>query len=1044
MFLKISGNLKWSKNLILNNVLQYSLFKIKIVSFSIGFISAQQFGEGVILNNNISNNLDFRAALQLFGTASYHLVEATVKAPFSGGWQRLVFAGLPVLLLTSGTGFVIFSIMARCIRAAGSALYSAANKIYKDFYSTRSVTPLKPDSPRPPDSKSNLSRLLRQPQHLPEPSPSPIKMVPSEPLPIEAARERNKSLLKLLALVEKHVIDPLVKKKELLSGISYSEKELKSWLMSMTLWRLGILWDQLESQYVQMKAPPVSTVESIILQAEQIDAKLGEVFQQNAKPASPSEVTSDERILAIYNAIMKSELSETNKLSLVALHFKLEPLLKGSTVGEGSKMAEEKEIRKQFALTMNQGMADTITYMSGIIGGWVTVLKNPSVTFLPILPPSSQSATEDNETQFSVLVKDIFNQVQENLTRQYLVPLWDKKYDEWDKAVDEALKPHTHGQIELFNKFMNGKIDEKTFLEDPESQSLSTSLISTVFFMRSVRRMGSDSKKVATSTENILAAIFAQLHPTMTDVLTKSSSMLSQVSLERTVPKMFDYFIELLKHCETMQKAQETASKSESNQTVLDTSVSSPFILALKKMGVNSEDFSDFDLPKDTLPQISGKEVIKDFPEGSIHKAVRRGLDSPLHEQEWIQFKKVQLKTILSLGAEKYARIDGSWLDRFLKSSSKDQPKNLVGLLIAFSAKLRDFPALKDVMTFLFSGIESVLENKATSVVQSSLDELTSTGHISTTIATYLVKGLISKEQSKWKENLPTLQQAYLFLQPEEKKLVLKHLEAMCDPNTFEQRRQELKSSKFNSQDLEDKVEKMKKRENAYQGAMNRLFDALKGVDTELHKEDFSLVTEAFEKLKREKELQQFYRMRMLATTVAAKYLESTFLFFGGDTLKSICIQIIHEILTLLTCQELVKHWIYTIIDLVFDELEESSKSKPKDQNSVPKKAVSLLDLIPPVQRQKVLTSLTKIMETAEKDNGWLSTNWLVAKVSNWSSNIIWSYIEPHREKLTITSSGLRDKIVESVGNYGKDPNGLSDLINQVLTEHVADPRPNK
>ncbi|MBP7074331.1 MAG: hypothetical protein KBA81_02985 [Rhabdochlamydiaceae bacterium] len=985
--------------------------------------------------NDISG-LGFKTAVIQFGNASYQLLSATAKLPFSGGWKWMVFTGPPVLLLASGVGAVIFTIMKKSIRIAGSSISQNANKIIKNFYGHRVVHP----NPHPHHGQVDASQLWHLFQNIPRPpSPNPINAPdprrPLAPLPVDAAKERNKSLLKLLSLVEKLVIDPLMQKKEVLFGVTYTVEELKAWLMSMTLWRLGVAWDELENQYVQMQTPPPPTVESIIDQAKQVDAEMGKVFEEN--------VQVPDGLVKILSAISFGSLSERKKIALVALFFKLPDLLKESRLDGDDKTQEEQEIRKKFALTMHHGMAHTLTHMVDIIEGWLVVWGVSPKALIPTLsmPAGPPSEERDENSEFSELVRGSFSKVEEDLREKYLIPLWSKKRGEWGTALQKNLEGHSETARALCKNFISGNMIEKEFLEASQEHAFSTSQTSLIFFMRAIEWMGRDEGKFRATTRSILGTVLGQLEPTIIDTLAKTAEMLSQVSFERSVPKVVDYFIELLKCCTTMQTVQQSAPPLNGSFVLVDGK--SPFIGALERSGLEESVLSQMDgLYREISLQISGKVIIEKLTPGSVHKTVRQSFDSPLYEEGWIRVTKERLKTVLRLRAEKYAQEEGNWLSNLFKTSSNGSSTNLLTTFRAFYAKLQEIPGLEGVMTFLFSGIEAVIADKGVEATQAFLNECTSTGYLSTTIATSLVSNLIYKEEAKWNENLKILQQAFQFLQPDEQEIVLKYLHVICDQETYERREAELKN--ISSSNLNEQIEKMKARENAYKKAVEQSSEALKRLGKNQNEEDFALVIEGLAKLKREKELQQFERVRTLVIFVADKFL--AFNFTGGEALKGICIRVIHEALTLLTFQEIVKHWIFTIVDLVIDELEESSHPKPIVEGAEPEKAVSLLDLIIGEQRQRLLSSLANMMETAETDRGWMSTRawmtWGIRQASNWSSATIWGYIEQYRAKAIMTPLDLRNKVVEWVGDYGRDPNGLSDVIIQSLTEYVADPRP--
>ncbi len=990
------------------------------------------FGNGM-------SGLGFKAAVIQFGNAGFELLSATAKLPFSGGWKWMVFTGPPVLLLASGAGAVIFAVMRKTIRIAGSSISQNANKLIRGFSGQRAVHPQPHHVPGQIDASQvwNLFRSV-QPQPRQEHINAPqVQRGPLAPLPVDAAKERNKSLLKMLSLVEKLVIDPLMQKKDVLFGETYTVEELKAWLMSMTLWRLGMAWDELENQYVHMQTPPPPTVESIIDQAKQIDAEMGRVFEQN--------VQGPDGLVMILSAISFGSLSDRKKIALHALFLKLPELLNESRLNEDDKTQEEQEIRKKFALTMHHGMAHTLTHMVDIIEGWFVVWDISPKALIPTLSMPSGAPIEerDESSEFSELVRGSFSKVEEDLREKYLIPLWSKKRGEWGAALEKNLEGHSETALALCGNFINGNMTEKEFLEVSQEHAFSTAQTSLIFFMRAIEWMGRDAGKFRATTRSILGTALGQLESTIIDTLAKTAEMLSQVSFKRSVPKVVDYFIELLKCCTTMQTVQQSAPPLNGSFVLVDGK--SPFIAALERSGLEESALRQMEgLYREISQQISGKVIIEQLPPGSVHKAVRHSFDSPSYEEGWIRVTKERLKAVLRLRAEKYAQEEGNWLSNLFKTSSNGSSTNVLSAFRAFYSKLQEIPGLEGAMSFFFSGIEAVIADKGVAAVQSFLNECTSTGYLSTTIATSLVSNLIYKEDEKWNEKLQILQQAFQFLQPDEQELVLKYLHVICDQETYDLRVDQLRE--IRQSDLNEQIKTMKARENAYKQAVDQSLVLLEDLRKNENEQDFATVIEGLAKLKREKELRQFERVRTLVIFVADTFLESSLTFTGGAALKGICIRVIHEALTLLTFQEIVKHWIFTIVDLIIDELEESSHPKPEVQGATPEMAVSLLDLIVGEQRQRLLSSLANMMQTAQKDEGWLSLGawmtWGAKTVSNWSPATIWGYIEPYRERAVMTPLDLRNKVVKWIGDYGRDPNGLSDVIIQSLTEYVADPRP--
>ncbi len=87
------------------------------------------------------DNIRFNTALKQFGLASLDLAKETLKYPFSGDWKRLVITGLPLLLVTSGTGALIYSVSMRIFRDVTNGIGSGAKSVYRTLFYRRSVRP---------------------------------------------------------------------------------------------------------------------------------------------------------------------------------------------------------------------------------------------------------------------------------------------------------------------------------------------------------------------------------------------------------------------------------------------------------------------------------------------------------------------------------------------------------------------------------------------------------------------------------------------------------------------------------------------------------------------------------------------------------------------------------------------------------------------------------------------------------------------------------------------------------------------------------------
>lgn len=963
----------------------------------------------------------FRAALQQFGYAGYQLLDATFKLPRSGDWKWKIATGLPLLLISSGIGTLIFKIMTRCLYAAGIGVVEGSRMVYRRFFETKNVRHIPP--PRnakslhrstQPQSPTNESKNLL---NVVEASQPPVKKAL---LDVNAAKERNNALMQMLDLIDKFVIQHLGPQKDLLKNLGYEQEQFNAWIKSMVLWRLCLTWDYFEDQYLQMKAPAVLSKEQIIVAAKQIDPSIGELIEKGDQEESKNPLN------VIYDS---TTLTQQRKLELLALVIKLQWLSGGQLSDTSLRSEEEKESLKRFAMLMNHGMANTLTHMTSIIQGYVVALAPPQVEMLPVLPPAkSDNKSEAAMSPLAPTVKGVFEALQKELTSNYLQPLWVKKFQEWNQDASSDL-----------SEFIGGKQDEKTFLKQEASETLSTSAMADTFFLRAATSMHGDGQKIKAAINSVLKSFFDQIENTTMDLLLKSTDALDTIPFESIVPKLTDYLIKVLECCKVMRNDTISDQTGHALQQVPEELANA---LTQNQVFENQQLFNELYLK--TSSQVSGEEMVgrfNRFNEEFIHNAARRGLDSSTHEQGWIKEKLVALQTIFKLSAEKYAQMEGSLLSRIFAASQTNQPSTLVGLLINVVQKLRKIPALESVMAFLFSGIEATLVHKSVEAVQSSLNDLTTTSAISTFVGVTVVKGLISKE--KWHDNLPMLQQAYRFLRPEERKGIDKSLESLFSTE-WGARQHDLTELK-NSQ-LDTQIDEMIKLEDKYQELIESISKKILDLSKNPEKnEDVTVLTDACQKLKRQKELEQFARIRTLVLFVAEKELAKVEKL--PSVAKEIALRGVHDAMNLLTSQEIIKHWIFTITDLLLDELQEVRTSREISSKRVIKN-YTLLGLILPEKKDALAKAITSMMSAANQDQGYLSIAawgaWFSNKVVQWSPTVVTQHIDTLIQESsfnTFNSSDPKEKFLKSLEGFGRDPHGLSEVVIQLLRQHVADPQ---
>lgn len=1039
--------------------------------------------------------LSFSAACGQLGNAAYGVVSAAWRAPFTGGKLRMVTVGLPVLFVTAATGAVIYTVMTTILGAVYSRCKGGANHIYKRFFENRTVRPIYPDSPR--DQERRVQRrqvdipLDRSQEMERRDSIDVVEEVPViiTPLPRNAAKERNEALLKFLDLVDHYLIDPWVIKNEkllrkaaqtedpFLREMIADEGALRAWLRSIALWQLGVQWDELETKYVKMETPAPPTLKSLELQvrAAQLEVPLCAALIEQLQSGEEGRVATFQHI------VTTSGLPRDKQMTLMAISLQFDVIVRPEPVDERAQAVEADKIRTNFATIMHHGMAISMTQTSVMIEGWMAVIEQMS-SHSPRLAPQEDrhelpSLPEDllasrMETQIDRLVQSTCRVLSGELSGKYLLPLWEKQQGEWERSIGEALgkegvvdKSPAH---QLVDRFMNNpKMTEADFLLAADSYGLSTALTSKIAFFRSIRMMQTKGEALTETIRTLPASLLLQVESVFTGTLHKSAKMMSEINLATTVPRVVNYALDLLGCCRAMQAVRAEAEQFEMVVPERAERVEgTPLMLALAKGG-QEEDAETVQRLCLAIPEpvVTGQGVI-DRLGPSAHKAVR--LSQPeIQERTWIHTTKERLEGLLRVKAAEYTREpEGQWLATLLKSKPNGSGgTSLIGSLLSLQNKLwKLLPGAESVAKILVMGVQTFIEEEACEGVQKQLNELTSTGFLSATIGKTLVKGLVdqSKEARDWKANLPLLQQAYAFLQPEEQKSVLKHLSAQCsDTRIFEKRRGDLMTPPSNSAEQNRTIAQMKHDEGILTQSLIAITKAYKELkkDEAGNRADIASLKEAYGKIKRERDLKQFARIKGLVIHVADITLEKKLTFAGGGSLKQIILAVIHEVYTLLSYQEVVKHWIFTIVDLLLDELEEATsptRALP-DRDLARREEVghshdeipSMLDFIPEEQQRLLLDRLCGLMETSSKQqtSGWFNAGaWMKSGArfaSSWVPGTVWGYIEQaFKDDLRITPPQLTDLALEKFGTFATDPSGLADSVIQALVENVADPRP--
>ncbi|MCB1084981.1 MAG: hypothetical protein KDK60_02655, partial [Chlamydiia bacterium] len=942
--------------------------------------------------------LGLRAACQNFGVATYQLVNAAMRAPFQGGWKRMVTLGPPVFLIACGTGALVYHLMLTLIKGTFSTLYSGAVKLREDFL-PRSITVVRPSSqPREPSRGNSQPRTQVQLQE----EIHEVEEIVLEPLPVDAAKERNESLLIFLDLIDDQIITPqILENTELLNKAAEKDpffkqmiekkEDLKHWLRSIALWQLGLVWDKLEKEYVKRNTLEPPTVESLTQSIELM--KLEEELRKSLVQAMHAEEEDvEQKIQAFQKIVNQAELTQEKKLELFGISLQLRAILKKEPMEEKEKIEQVNGMRRRFAVTMNAGMATSLKHMTGILKGWLTVIeKNSPPKKQKIVAPKEVFIVEKGEQEDPFKIKPLVSKISETVTdtlsKGYLHPLWNKKTQEMDVVVEVGLqeeKVEKKSACEtLVSAFIKGEKTEKKFFQNDESHKFSTSLISTIALRRMIACMERKSKGVENSILSIPKSLAEHLQPMIVSTLQKAAVMLSQISFKRTIPIVVDYFMELLDCCEAMQKVRE--KKIEVERESIKASLQTGEVEEKTAETINS-------LYQKIPYQERGSEIIKELGEGA-HKTVRLGLSQPLiQERTWINITKARVKGLLQKHTAQYVEKEESmhWLSALLKTG-EGIPTNLVSALLSQQQKVwKQFPGMESMMEIVFLGLQTFAEEKGVDAIQKNLDNLTSTGYLSSTVGIGLVVKLIDASKEKWNENLATLQQIFAFLTPKEQEKVLKHFRFQSLPQkTRLEREDQLKKAPTGK--VSENIQKMTEEEAELAEGLNQIETALQKLGKEQEKAIQEL-QQAHAVMKRALELKQFERIKGLLIYAADSGLAKIW-----GSLREIVLAVIHQSFSLITYQEVVKHWIFTITDLLLDELEEASGLKKPVEEKEEKQ--SLIYFIEEEQKKQLLDKIVLLMTSStKKDNGFFSmqawVKWGVSKATTWAPGTVWSYIE--------------------------------------------------
>lgn len=986
--------------------------------------------------------ISFSAALNQLGNGAYHLVQATWRAPFSGGRARMVSMGLPVLFLTAGVGAVIWGVASAILRRMGNAWASHSTppqpQIVRVHHFYAHIPPPKTEAGATENADEARSTRV--------------------PLPAEAAKERNNAFGKLIKLLDELVIDPWVLKNQkllekgkeidpLFKTMIESPDELRAFLRSMALWQFGIHWEKGEALYLKGQLPPPPSLETIVKEIKALE--LEEAVQARLL-ALASPLTDDQTVdVKVESFIREARQVKNGKgQTLAALALRLEGILTQQPRDEGEVQNEQAKALYTFATGMNDVVANSLIHVTGMIQGFLSFEKKtspkkqeaPPAPALPLAPPAPPPVPTESQPNVKEGVEAVIATVSKELQKNYSTPLYTKQREGWEKVATRDLDEESPTSC-----FLGGTIDDTALLTAPETEHLPTDQLSGVFFLRAMKII-EEKNEFEEFIQRIPESLLHQIQPTLVGLLDQSLGMVKKMNLERTTVRIFEFAGQLLDCCEAV-KGCGVAPAAMTRSFMGPQPTENKLIPALSAGGVDKDRLIHLSSLAGTTPNNTEQEAAIILKLGkTAHKNVDpKHRDPGQVERDWLEDKLTKIKRLVRENTTDY---DGQWLATLLtKQGMGSQAGWITALLSAKERVQAFFPFLANVFEFLMLGAQGLIEKEGIARVQKALDEFTSPGPLSTFIAETMVKSFLnlSTTDDEWGKKLPFLQQIYQFLSPKEQALIDTHLKYLYKDEKLTQRTADLKGGSPSP------AQRLLTEEAEYHTALAELEKANEELKKmpETNKEKIQELERAYHDLKKNLGLKQFERVKGLVLFVADHHLKPIFNFRGGGAVLTAVMTVIQEAFNLLRYKKVVKHLIFTGVDLLIKELEITSGLKPADEDTFHPKTYD--------------QGIPSIFEIAEKHNldedlmrrvanfasncnregmaGWLAS--LNYAVSDWTGPAIWGAIKGEfNDDARITSKWVADTIAEKFFDFGKDPNGLSQIIIEALTEHVADPRP--
>lgn len=994
--------------------------------------------------------ISFSAALNQLGNGVYQLVQSTWRAPFTGGRVRMVILGLPVLFLIAGAGAIIWRIASAIIRTIGNAWASHSTPREREVVEIHHHLKHIPLPKTEADATENAEDIIR------------VRRIP---LPTEAAKERNQAFAKLIKLLDELVIEPWVLKNQkllekgkeidpILRTMIESPEDLKMFLRSIALWQFGIHWEKGEALYLKGKLSPPPSLDTIVkkIKALELEEAVQSRLLDLATPLAENESVSDK-----INPFLREARNVKNekKIQVAGLGFELEGILNQQPKDESEVRGEQVEALHTFAAGMNDVVANSLIHVTGMVQGFLCFEKKTSPkkqetppAALPAVPPADPAppaAPTKRQTYVKKEVEAVITTVSAILKENYSTPLYSKHRIGWERVATRDLdngSPTPH--------FLNGTINDTTLLADPETAHLSTQQLSRVFFLRAMK-MIEEKPEFAGFIQRIPESLLRQIQPTLVGLLDQSLGVIEQMNLERTTVRTFEFVVQLLDCCEAVKGCGVEAADMTRSYMGGASPTKNKLISALRDGGVAENRLTLLTQLAGTTPNNTEQETIIIQTLGkTAHKNVDLTHRNPGQvEQDWLEDKLTKIKRLIRENTTDY---DGQWLATLLTKQGMGSQAGWITALLSTKDRVQAFfPFLAKLFEFLMFGAQGLIEKEGIIAVQESLDEISSSGPLSTLIAATMMKSFLdlSTTDDEWGKKLPFLQQIYQFLSPQEQALIDTHLKYLYKDKKLAQRTADLKGGSKHHP-----THKLLTEEAKYQEAFAELEKANQELKKmpETNKKKIEALERAYDNLKRTLGLKQFERVKGIVLFVADHHLKPIFNFPGGDTVLTIIMTMIQEAFNLLRYKKVVKHLIFTGVDLLIKELEITSGLKSADDDTF--EARTYEEATPSIfefaenhdLNTKLMERVVNFASTCNRSGwpGWFASVFKFPIIgSQVSGPAIWRAIKGEfNENARITSKDVSKMFATKLFAFGKKPDRLATFIVQALTEHVADPRP--